>query len=111
MFVQQFVHVYAIHACRARSFGYVAVVAGEKCAEIISFKFVKQASFCVAVCQGYVHVHVSGTARRNGDAGFFSDDGDPDLHGADDEPVTWLYFDGVSTRLRDATEKDRELFE
>ncbi|MCP5549491.1 MAG: DUF1311 domain-containing protein [Akkermansiaceae bacterium] len=80
---------------------------------------------------------ISGEARRNAEAGFFTDEGDPEYHGDDDPTETWLffekeygpprleirgihtqpyhgaraYFDGVYTRLRAAEEKDRELFE
>ncbi|MCB1090359.1 MAG: hypothetical protein KDL87_02430, partial [Verrucomicrobiae bacterium] len=80
---------------------------------------------------------ISGPARRNGEAGFFTDKGDPEYHSEDDKDETWLffereagtprmkirgihtmpyhgaraYFDGVYTRLRDATAEDQEIFE
>ncbi len=80
---------------------------------------------------------ISGIARRNGEAGFFTDEGDPDLHDEDEKAETWLffekdfgtprievrgihtqpyhgaraYFDGTYTRLRDATDEDRAIFD
>ncbi len=80
---------------------------------------------------------ISGIARRNGEAGFFSDEGDSDFHGEEDKRETWLffekesgaprievrgihtqpyhgaraYFDGTYTRLGEATDEDRERFE
>lgn len=80
---------------------------------------------------------IFGIARRNKDAAFFSDNGDPDYHFGDAKEETWLwfsknsgeptlkldgintqsyhgaraFFDGVYTRLRAATAEDRKMFE
>ena len=80
---------------------------------------------------------IRGIARRNREAGFFSDEGDADYHNAEDKTETWLffdkefgapriqvrgihtqpyhgaraYFDGTYTRLGDATDEDRKMFE
>lgn len=80
---------------------------------------------------------ITGVARRNGEAGFFTDQGDPEYHDAAEGAETWLffekdptaprlkirgihtspyhgaraYFDGTYTRLRDATPDDHQLFE
>lgn len=96
-------------------------------------------SFRIHVVRGpTAHVGgISGTAKRNRHAGFFSDQGDKDYHFDESGEETWIwfskdmtapsiqlhgintqpyhgaraFFDGKYTRLREPTAEDRKMFE